>query len=67
MARLNGTEPVVTAVTSRSKSLRTLPIFVVNHLELKSGNHLNWELDKDTGAWYPVICKKWVAAWRNTP
>ena len=39
-----------------AKSLRaTVPMSIVKQLDLKEGQHLGWELDKDGNGWFVVV------------
>jgi len=59
MARMDGTETIVTYATSKSQSLRTtIPVFVVKQLGLEERDHLDWKVDKDGKTWMAVITKK---------
>lgn len=59
MARTRGTETIIGSATSKTKSLRTtIPVFVVQQMELDEGDHLNWKVDKQNDTWIAVITKK---------
>ena len=60
MARLADNETVLSLAVSRSNSLRTtVPIHIIRKLGLNPGNHVVWDIDKETsGEWVATIRKK---------
>ena len=59
MARMSGIETIVSSARSESRSLRTtIPVFVVEQIGLKEGDHLNWRVEKENGGWTATIQKQ---------
>lgn len=59
MARMSGTDTMVSSARSNSRSLRTtIPVFVVEALDLKEGMALDWKLDKNGGKWIAIFTSK---------
>ena len=53
-----GIKTIVVSATSNSISLRTtIPLFVVNQLDLKEGDSVEWVVDKDNETWLGQIRK----------
>ena len=53
-----GIKTVVVSATTNSISLRTtIPLFVVNQLELKEGDSVEWTVDKENKTWFAKIIK----------
>ena len=58
MARMKGNETTLTLAVSKSDSLRTtVPIHIVQKLELHSGDRVIWDLDKLNNHWVAKIRK----------
>lgn len=59
MARTGSDESVLSLAVALSNSLRTtVPIHIVNQLELKKGDKIKWRLDKVNTEWIATIQKK---------
>lgn len=59
MARMSGTETIVSSAKSESRSLRTtIPVFIVDQVGFKEGDHITWRVDKDDNSWIAIIKKK---------
>lgn len=58
MARIEGTATAISAARSGTESLRTtIPVWVVEHLELTKDDRLNWKLDKNGDVWMTRVRK----------
>ena len=59
MARNETDESVLSLAVSKSNSLRTtVPIHIINQLNLKKGDTVKWTLDKVNNEWTASIKKK---------
>ena len=59
MARLSGSETIISSAKPESRSLRTtIPVFVVEQVGFKDGDRLIWRVDKDGKEWMAIIRKK---------
>lgn len=58
MARMETNQTVLSLAVSRSSSLRTtVPIHIIQKLDLEKGDKLEWDLDKINNKWIVIIRK----------
>lgn len=59
MARLKNNETVLSLAVSKSDSLRTtVPIHIVRKLDLKQGDHIEWDIEKIDRVWFAIVKSK---------
>ena len=59
MARLGVNESALSLAVSKSRSLRTtVPLHIVDQMELSEGDVVVWRLDKVGGSWIATVKKK---------
>lgn len=47
------------SLANTANSLRTIvPIHIIKQMNLKQGDHIEWNLDKDGNSWIAIIKKK---------
>lgn len=47
------------SLANTAKSLRTIvPIHIINQMNLKQGDQIDWELDKEGNQWIVKVTKK---------
>ncbi len=59
MPRVRTNESVLSLAVSKSNSLRTtVPIHIIQKLDLKKGDRVVWDMDKVRGRWIATMKKR---------